>query len=81
MSTSALLRPQTDGPTYRRPSVGCSRTRLIAPNGHQIEPATALLNDLLNHYPALLLPDRHVIDRAKGHHPRRRTTLASAKSP
>ena len=53
MTTSALLRRQTVVLIDRRPSIGRDGARLNAPDGRQIEPATAMLNDHLNHHLAL----------------------------
>ena len=65
MRTAALLRRQPAELADRRSSIGRHSARLNLPDRHQIEPATAILNQHRNHHLALLRPGRHVIDRVK----------------
>jgi hypothetical protein len=81
MRTSALLRRQPAELIDRQSSIGYDGARLNAPDGHQIEPATAMLNVYLDHLPKLSMPARDLSDRVEDYQARRRTTSASAKSP
>jgi hypothetical protein len=68
MSTSAQLRRQPAVIINRRSSIGRDGARLNTPSGHQIEPATAMFNDHLNHH--LVLSIRQARQRPRQRPPR-----------
>jgi hypothetical protein len=80
MTTIAGLRPRSVDLACRWSSTGCHYALSIAPCGHQSKPATATLNDRLNHQPEVPLPTSRVIARAQAQCAPSPTPV-SAKSP